>query len=219
MKILNVEKSLAKSGKCKSLTIFLHGYGANGADLIGLSKPLGEHFPDTAFISPDAFEKCPGSPSGYQWFPIEWLYGTEKVDVEKEIEKPISALRSWINSQISEFQVSPEQTVIIGFSQGTMMTLHLATRGKETYAGIIGFSGKLLAPEKLSEKSITKMPVLLVHGTDDEVVPLDNLNEASDALLSVGYRTFVHVSKGIGHGIGPDGLQATAKFMKRFLKS
>ena len=99
------------------------------------------------------------------------------------------------------------------------MTLHLATTGKDHFAGIVGFSGKLLASEKLSKKAETKMPVLLVHGTDDEVVPLENLNEASDRLLSVGYRTFVHVSKGVGHGIAPDGLKATIRFMKRFLKS
>ena len=219
MEIKNIERSLSKSGKCKSLVIFLHGYGANGADLIGLSKPLAEHFPDTAFISPDAFQKCPGNPSGFQWFPIEWLYGPEKINVELEIEKPISALREWIVSQMLEFNVTPEQTVLIGFSQGTMMTLHLATRGKDHFAGIVGFSGKLLASEKLSKKAETKMPVLLVHGTDDEVVPLENLNEASDSLLSVGYRTFVHVSKGVGHEIAPDGLKATIRFMKRFLKS
>lgn len=218
MKVINVEKRYAKSGNCKSLVIFLHGYGANGSDLIGLADSLSEGFHDTTFISPDAFENCPGNPSGFQWFPIEWLYGSENQNIEIEIEKPISFLRNWIKSQMEEFNVNPSKTMIIGFSQGTMMALHLATRGHETYAGVVGFSGKLLSANKLSKESNVKMPLLLVHGTDDQVVPLENLNEASDALLSVGYRTFVHVSRGIGHGISPDGISAVKKFMKRFLK-
>ncbi len=219
MEITKVEKSLAKSGNCKSLVIFLHGYGANGADLIGLSKPLSGHFSDTTFLSPNAFEACPGNPLGFQWFPIDWLYGEKKFNTESEIEAPISILRSWINAQMSDYGVPAAKTVIIGFSQGTMMALHLATRGTDRFAGVVGFSGKLMGSKNLSKKYKTKMPILLVHGTDDEVVPIENLNEASDALLSVGYRTFVHVSKGIGHGIGPDGLNATIKFIKRFIEA
>ncbi len=218
MKITKVEKFLAKSGSCKSLVIFLHGYGANGADLISLSEPISNHFPNTVFLSPNAFQPCPGNPMGFQWFPIEWLYGDKSIDVEVEIEESVTHLRNWINSQVTNYGVSPGNTLIVGFSQGTMMALHLTTRGMESFAGVVGFSGKLLKPKELSKKSKVTMPILLVHGTDDEVVPLENLNEASDALLSVGYRTFVHVSKGIGHGIGPDGLSAAIKFMKRFLK-
>ena len=134
-----------QNNEIHNAVILFHGYGGDGKDISTLSLNWKRHLPNTIFICPNGHEKCPVNPSGFQWFPIEWLYGPEKINVELEIEKPISALREWIVSQMLEFNVTPEQTVLIGFSQGTRMTLPLATRGKDHFAGIVGFSGKLLA--------------------------------------------------------------------------
>ena len=72
-RILNAERREPVSGETRSAVVFLHGYGANGADLLGLADPLGEHLPDTLFVAPDAPEACAGAPMGFQWFPIPWI--------------------------------------------------------------------------------------------------------------------------------------------------
>jgi len=75
---LNAGRKEPLSGEMRSCVVFLHGYGANGADLLGLADPLAEHMPDTLFLAPDAPEDCAGSPMGYQWFPIPWIDGSSE---------------------------------------------------------------------------------------------------------------------------------------------
>ncbi|WGH80406.1 alpha/beta hydrolase [Jannaschia ovalis] len=199
----------------KRLVVFLHGYGANAADLIGLADPLMPHLPDTAFLSPDAPEALPGLPGGFQWFPIPWIDGSSEEAAEQGMDRAVADLTAWLDEVMAAEGVSQAETVLFGFSQGTMMALHVGPRSTPGYAGLVCFSGRLLKPEELTEEAATKPPVLLVHGDQDEVVPVQSLPHAAEALEAAGFeQVYAHVMKGTGHGIAPDGLQVALAFLR-----
>ncbi len=205
----------AASGKADSLVIFLHGYGADGNDLIGLADPLAPHLPNTRFLAPNAPQTCVNNPAGYQWFPIPWLDGSSPVEATVAAHRSFEMLARWLDMQA--MITPPERTVIVGFSQGTMMALQVGLRRGLPVAGIVGFSGRLLEPERLAAEITSRPPVLLVHGDADPMVPFASMKEAADALTVAGVETFTHVSEGIGHGIAPDGLSLALGFiLQRF---
>ena len=214
MSKLTGPRRASKSGKNDSLVIFLHGYGADGNDLIGLAEPLAEHLPDTVFLSPNAPQKCTNNPMGYQWFPIPWLDGSSEEAMLQGRAEAIDLLNAYLDEVAESEGIAPARTILVGFSQGTMMALHVAPRRAEAFAGIVGFSGKLLEPEKLAAEAVSKPPVLLVHGDADEMVPPASLPEAADALVKAGFEVYTHISKGTGHGIAPDGLGVALQFIQ-----
>lgn len=204
----------AASGTADSLVIFLHGYGADGNDLIGLAEPLAPHLPNTRFLAPNAPERCPGNPMGFQWFPIPWLDGTPEPVARVSAARSFGLLDAWLD-EVAAGGIGPERTVIVGFSQGTMMALQVGLRRPAPLAGIVGFSGRLLDPERLAaEIAATPPPVLLIHGDEDPVVPFASLGEAADALVGAGVETYTHVSRGMAHGIAPDGLGLALGFIR-----
>jgi phospholipase/carboxylesterase len=202
----------ALSGKADSLVVFLHGYGADGNDLIGLAEPLAPHLPDTRFLAPNAPERCGNNPFGFQWFPIPWLDGTPEPVARASAAAAFAALDGWLDEVAIE--TPPERTVLFGFSQGTMMALHVGLRRREPVAGIVGFSGRLLDPELLLGEIRSRPPVLLVHGDEDPMVPFASLAEAERGLEAVGVEVATHVSRGVGHGIAPDGLGVALGFIR-----
>ncbi|UOA31777.1 Carboxylesterase 2 [Sulfitobacter sp. DSM 110093] len=214
-RVLNAERREPVSGTTRSVVVFLHGYGANGADLLGLADPLGEHLPDTLFVAPDAPEACAGAPMGFQWFPIPWIDGSSEEESMRGMMSAVEDLDAFLDALMVDEDVLPEQVVLFGFSQGTMMSLHVAPRREDAVAGIVAFSGRLLNPEALTEEARVKPPVLLVHGDADDVVPPESLPQAAEALQEAGWQdVFAHVMKGTGHGIAPDGLSVALAFMR-----
>ncbi|MBQ4806976.1 alpha/beta fold hydrolase [Phaeobacter sp. HS012] len=214
-RVLSAERRAPLSGQTRSVVVFLHGYGANGADLLGLADPLGEHLPDTLFVAPDAPERCSGTPFGFQWFPIPWIDGSSEEESMRGMMASIEDLNAFLDALMVDEDVLPEQVVLFGFSQGTMMSLHVAPRREDAVAGIVAFSGRLLSPETLKDEVVSKMPVLLVHGDADDVVPPQSLPEAAEALGEAGFQdVFAHIMKGTGHGIAPDGLSVALAFMR-----
>ena len=214
-RVLNAERRAPKSGELRSIVVFLHGYGANGADLLGLADPLGDHLPDTLFVAPDAPEMVQGLPNGYQWFPIPWIDGSSEEESERGMRAAVDDLNAFLDALMVDEDVLPEQVVLFGFSQGTMMALHVAPRREDAVAGIVAFSGRLLAPESLKDEAVVRPPVLLIHGDADEVVPPQSLPQAAEALQEAGWQdVFAHVMKGTGHGIAPDGLSVALAFMR-----
>ncbi|KZX94984.1 MULTISPECIES: alpha/beta hydrolase [unclassified Sulfitobacter] len=214
-RVLNAERREPKSGETRSVVVFLHGYGANGADLLGLADPLGEHLPDTLFVAPDAPEACAGAPMGFQWFPIPWIDNSSEEEAERGMVRAVDDLNAFLDALMVDEDVLPEQVVLFGFSQGTMMALHVAPRREDPVAGIVAFSGRLLSPETLKEEARVRPPVLLVHGDADDVVPPQSLPQAAEALQEAGWQdVYAHVMKGTGHGIAPDGLSVALAFMR-----
>jgi len=217
MPTLKGPRAAPKSGTTKSLVILLHGYGADGNDLFGLAGPLSQHMPDTAFRSPNAPERCRVNPMGYQWFPISWLDGSPEAEMEAGFKRSAEILDDYITEAMAEEGVTPAQTALIGFSQGTMMSLHVAPRRPEPLACIVGFSGRLHAGDHLKEETVSRPPVLLIHGDQDEMIPVAALQEACNGLAEAGIPVRWHVSRGIGHGIAPDGLELALGFLKDHL--
>ncbi|UWQ80991.1 dienelactone hydrolase family protein [Leisingera sp. S132] len=214
-RVLNAGRKEPLSGETRSVVVFLHGYGANGADLLGLADPLGEHLPDTLFVAPDAPEACAGAPFGFQWFPIPWIDGSSEEESMRGMQAAVEDLNAFLDALMVDEDVLPEQVVLFGFSQGTMMSLHVAPRREDAISGIVAFSGRLLAPELLKDEAVSKMPVLLVHGDQDDVVPVQSLPEAAEALQEAGFQdVFAHIQKGTAHGIAPDGLSVALAFMR-----
>ncbi|UXX82093.1 alpha/beta hydrolase [Roseovarius pelagicus] len=213
-RVLQAGRKGPHSGTTRSIVVFLHGYGANGPDLLGLADPLGEHLPDTLFVAPDAPENVPGMPNGYQWFPIPWIDGSSEEESERGMMAAVEDLNAFLDALMVDEDVLPEQVVLFGFSQGTMMALHVVPRREDEVAGIVAFSGRLLRPELLVDEAISRPPILLVHGDADDVVPPQSLPEAAEALQEAGWSdVYAHVMKGTGHGIAPDGLQVALAFM------
>ncbi|MDX2484917.1 MAG: alpha/beta fold hydrolase [Pseudodonghicola sp.] len=203
------------SGTTRSVVVFLHGYGANGADLLGLADPLGEHLPDTLFVAPDAPESCAGAPFGFQWFPIPWIDGSSEEEAERGLQAATADINAFLDALMVDEDVLPEQVALVGFSQGSMMSLHVAPRREDPIAGIVAFSGRLLDGEGLKDDVVSRMPILLVHGDQDDVVPPQSLPEAAEALQEAGFKeVFAHIEKGTGHGIAPDGLSVALAFLR-----
>ena len=199
----------------KRLVVFLHGYGANGADLLGLADPLAPHLPDTAFVAPDAPDICTGNPMGFQWFPIPWLDGSSQEAAEAAAEVSVRKLNAFLDERMEAEGVTAADTMLLGFSQGTMMTLEVAPRRAEPFAGLVCFSGRLMRSERLPGEVVSKSPVLLLHGDKDDVVPFSSMEAAGTALQAEGFTVYGHVMKGTAHGIAPDGLQVALAFMRK----
>lgn len=211
---LQFGRRAAASGLANSLVIFLHGYGADGEDLLGLADPLAPNLPDTVFMAPNAPERCSGNPFGFQWFPIPWLDGSSEAEAAAGLQAASEDLNHFLDTRLAEEGLTPDRLALVGFSQGTMMSLHVALRRPEPIAGIVAFSGRLLAPERLEAEIASRPPVLLIHGDADPVVPFDDMAKAGNALVAAGVETYGHVMQGTGHGIAPDGLSVALSFLK-----
>ncbi|MBD1205799.1 MAG: alpha/beta fold hydrolase [Rhodobacteraceae bacterium] len=214
---LTFGRKAARSGRARSIVVFVHGYGADGADLLGLGDALAPHLPDTVFVAPNAPQPCVGNPFGFQWFPIPWLDGSSEEAAREGMASSVALMDAFLDARLVEEGLGPEALALVGFSQGAMMSLHVAPRRAEAVAGVVAISGRLLMPERLAAEAVVKPPVLLIHGDEDPVVPFADMGLAGEALVAAGFDTFGHVMEGTGHGIAPDGLGVTLQFLKERL--
>lgn len=197
--------------KARQLIILLHGVGADGQDLIGLVPPLSQAFPDASFVSPNAPYDCDMAINGYQWFSLKDR-SPEAILLEVKVTAPI--LSAFIDEEMERCGVSAKQTALLGFSQGTMMSLYVAPRREQGLAGVVGFSGRLIAPDLLKKEIKSRPPILLVHGDADEVVPVESIFHAKEGLFSSGIDVTAVSRPGLGHGIDPDGINHAVTFLK-----
>ena len=207
----------ALSGKSDSLVVFLHGYGADGADLLNLADSLKIHLPNTIFMSPDAPNKSTMNPFGYEWFPIPRLDGSSLENAKKGRDEATKELNLFLNEIKENTGIPFERIFLFGFSQGCMMSLHLAPRKNEKIAGVVGIAGMLMQPELLEKEAVQKPPILLVHGDEDDVVPYEELSIVADTLVKANFEVYTLTSKGAGHSITEDGLRAALQFIKNIL--
>ena len=196
----------------KQLVIFVHGYGADGQDLIGLAPYFARHLPDAAFVAPNGPQRCDMSPMGFQWFAISQFDASSRLNGVLEAA-PI--LNQFIDQELENHGLKDENLLLVGFSQGTMMSLHVGLRRERQLAGILGYSGLLAGPELIGDEIKSKPPILLIHGDQDEMLPVQHLHDAVDALGGAGLNLEWHVSQGAGHTIAQDGLELGMEFVQR----
>jgi phospholipase/carboxylesterase len=197
-----------------SLVIFLHGLGANGQDLLGLAYEFKTELPNTLFISPDAPFHCDMAPMGYQWFSLqEWT--PEAILAGVQDAAPI--LSDYIESAARKFNVPMNKVALVGFSQGTMMSLYVGPRLQDQIAGIVGYSGAFIEEDVTDLSGLRKPPVLLIHGMADMVVPVSAYYHAKDKLESAGFTVEGGVTPMLPHSIDMRGIQDARKFLKRVL--
>lgn len=198
----------------RSMVILLHGYGSNGDDLIGLVPYWRGALPDTVFLSPNAPQPCPGAPGGRQWWPLTSFSPQARA---AGVREAAPALNDFIDAQLAAYDLTEDRLALVGFSQGTMVALHVGPRRERALAGIVGYSGMLADPEALAAEARSRPPVLLAHGDADPMVPVAALHQAAAALEPLGFEVATHVSRGLGHSIDEPGLRLGAQFLGRVL--
>ena len=208
------ERQPAGGGAARKLVLLLHGLGADGNDLIGLAEPWGRLVPDACFAAPDAPEPCDMAPMGRQWFSLS---DRSPASLTKGIAHAAEALDADIDARLAALGLGEGDLVLVGFSQGTMMSLHVAYRRARPCAGVLGFSGSLVGGEWLGDELCARPPALLIHGDADDLVPVDALFNSAATLGACGVPVQWHVSRGIGHGIAPDGLEIGGLFLRDVL--
>ena len=204
------------SGEAQQLVILVHGLGADGFDLIGLAPHFAKVLPNARFVSPNAPELCdmapPGMQSGYQWFSLQQR-GEEHLLTGARSAEPI--LNKYIDDQLEKYGLSEDKLALIGFSQGTMMSLFVGTRREKAIAGILGFSGRLIGKDVLADETTSRPPMVLVNGDQDELVPVEQQPIALEKLQAAGISAEGHIRPGLGHSIDEEGIQIACNFLTK----
>ncbi|MEO8242866.1 MAG: dienelactone hydrolase family protein [bacterium] len=216
-KDLKFGRKAAASGKTRSLVVFLHGYGANGADLLDIGDVLATHLPDTVFMAPDAPDPVPGAPFGFQWFSIPRFDGSSEAEAQAGLAAADQQVNRFLDQRLAEAGLTDAALALVGFSQGAMMALQVAPRRAVAMAGVVSISGRLINPERLAAEARVRPPVLVMHGDQDPVVEFDEMAVAGEALVAAEFPTYGHVMKGMGHGISQDGLATMMGFLTKVL--
>ncbi len=206
-----------RRGAARQLVVFLHGYGADGNDLIEIGRAWQAMLPDAAFVSPHAPERCMQAPVGRQWFALTFRNPDERW---VGVNKAAPVLERFIDAELARRNLPPTALALVGFSQGTMMALHVGLRRAVAPAAIVGYSGMLVAPndgpaEGMAKEVKVRPPVLLVHGDSDDLIPAQALFMSAQGLATLEVPVEWHLSAGIGHGIDPEGLRHGGEFLAR----
>jgi len=202
----------AGGGKPRQLVVLLHGYGSNGDDLIGLAPFFAQALPEAEFLSPNAPFPCEISPFGFQWFGLEDRSPETKLG---GVRMAAEMLDGFLDAELSRRGLRDRDLALVGFSQGTMMSLHVGPRRPSQIGGILGFSGALIAPQLLSPEMKSRPRVFLVHGTADQVVPYGALAEAKKALAEAGLAVETESRPGLVHSIDQVGAQKGVQFLRQ----
>ena len=201
-------------GKPRRLVILLHGLGADGNDLIGLQQYWGRLLPDAEFVSPNAPFPCDMAPYGHQWFSVQ---DRTPAAMLAGVRAAAPILDAFIDDELQKRDFSESDAALVGFSQGPMMSLFVGLRRERPLAGILGYSGRLIGPELLAGELRSRPPVLLVHGTEDPLVPFESMAQAETALTAAGVPVETLACVGIEHSIDPEGLERGGRFLREVL--
>ncbi|MHA1601289.1 MAG: alpha/beta hydrolase [Alphaproteobacteria bacterium] len=204
----------ASGGAPTALVILLHGLGADGNDLIGLAPAFGQILPDAVFVSPHAPFPCDMAPMGRQWFSFS---SQADADILAGARTVAPVLDTFIDDELMRYGLSEDRLALVGFSQGTMMALHVALRRPIPCASVVGYSGALIAPEILADEINCRPPVMLVHGEADEVILFSAMASSTEVLRNNGVPVHCEARAGLGHGIDEQGMAFGAATLKQTL--
>ncbi len=205
------------NGNTDSLVVLLHGYGASGNDLIPLADLMAQALPGAAFVSPHAVETMPYSGgAAYQWFALNTL---SREELDAGTRSAAAALDDFLDAELQRLALPPERLALVGFSQGTMMALHVGLRRRIAPAAIVGLSGVIAGADRLRDEIVCRPPVLLMHGAADEVIPVGALHLTREVLSNAGVPVDAHICPDLGHGIDDIVVDRTQRHLARYLRS
>ena len=203
----------AAPGTPRQLVVLCHGLGADGYDLIDIAAAWKQAVPHAAFAAPDAPFPCDMAPMGRQWFSVA---DRTPALMEQGVRRAAGFLDGFIDAELARLALAADAYALMGFSQGAMTALFTGLRRAVPPRAILAYSGALIAPERLvADLAAKSVPVLLVHGEDDEVVPVSRSREAQAALLAAGVPTEALYCPRLGHGIDEAGLSMGGLFLQR----
>jgi phospholipase/carboxylesterase len=203
------------AGAPRQLVILLHGYGANGEDLIGLAPAFAQALPFAEFLAPNAPYPCEQNPfGGYQWFEVRQRDGVDRL---RQVRHGAAIVNAFIDAELAARNLTDANLALVGFSQGTMLSLHVGLRREKPCAGILGYSGRLESPDILAGEITARPPVMLVHGDQDPLLPIEMMEAAAKVLAENGVTVEAHRRPGLAHGIDPDGVRLGAAFLSTVL--
>lgn len=200
-------------GPPRQLVVLLHGYGSSGADMIALAPSWQAALPNALFLAPHAPERAAFA-GGYQWWHIA-AFTPHALSAGAAIAA--AAIDAFLDRKLAQYGLGESDLALVGFSQGTMMALHVGLRRERRVAAIVGYSGMLTSTADLSRDKLDPPPVLLVHGSADPIVPVGALHLAESQLRRLGVDVTTHVSAGLGHSVDPIGLRLGGEFVANAL--
>lgn len=210
-RIVNGASLKPRSGEApRKIVLLLHGFGSSGTDMISLAPQWQDALPDALFLAPHAPQRCGMMGAGYQWW---GLSGFSPSALAAGAASAAPAIDAFIDRKLAQYGLSDANLALVGFSQGTMMALHVALRRPRRVAAVVGYSGMLTGAAKLAHRDFPKPPVLLVHGTADPVVPIAALHMAESELKRLGVAVTTHISYGVAHSVDPVGLRMGRDFL------
>jgi phospholipase/carboxylesterase len=206
-----------RTGAARQLVVFLHGYGADGNDLIDIGRAWQDQLPHAAFVSPHAPHPCGQASMGREWFPLTFRDPHERWN---GVNAAAPLLNAFVDAELKRRGLGATALALVGFSQGTMMALHIGLRRPQAVAAVVGYSGLLVLPvsgglDAMKDELVSRPPVLLVHGDRDELIPAQALFHAAQGLSSLDIPVEWHLSHGVAHGIDAEGLRHGGEFLAR----
>ncbi len=214
---LDGPRLLPQSRAAQQLVVFLHGYGANGTDLIAIGKQWRSLLPAAAFVAPNAPEPCPQAPGGRQWFRLTMRDTAERWS---GVNKARPVLDAFLDFELARHGLDNSKLALVGFSQGAMLALHAGLRRASPLAAILGYSGEFIFPDgqgglAAQPPADIAPPILLVHGSEDDVIPAEALFLSAEKLAKANIPCQWHLTVGLGHGIDGQGLMHGGMFLAR----
>ncbi len=201
--------------KPKYLVIILHGYGANGSSILEIAPNMEDLPENTHFIAPDAPNPWEGGfPDAYQWFSLSsWGDDRDPTKVATPIIEANDNLRKFIKEQLTRLNLEPKDLFLFGFSQGAMMAIYQSLVMEEKIAGVVSFSGKVILPEFIGDKTLQKPDICLMHGREDAVLPFEIFSQGEEILAVNNFNFESHALEELDHTIDFRGIGIAEDFV------
>lgn len=203
----------ARSDRTHSLVVLLHGFGSNGAAMLGLAKALSEALPDTAFVAPDAPDAAPGRPGGRMWFTIPELGGSSAIEADLRLQASARQLDAFLDDQLAAHGLPASAMALLGFSQGAGMAFEVAPRRRDQLAGVVAIAGRMKRKDTLAVEVRSKPPFLILSGAEDRLLTADEITQTAETLSQVGIPALRILMPGTGHGLSDEGINAAYTFL------
>lgn len=214
---LNHHTLPARSGLTQSLIVLLHGFGSNGAAMLGLAKALSNGLPNAAFLAPDAPEPASGRPGGRMWYTIPELDGSSAAEADARLIASARLLDAFLDKQLLDHGLTTSAMALLGFSQGAGLAYEVGPRRPDQLAGVVAIAGRMKRKDALIGEARSRPPFLILTGEQDHLLTKTGVTQTASTLLQVGIPALPFFMSSTGHGISDEGVATACEFLQRVL--